>query len=380
MNSALRALPRAAYLHVPFCAHRCGYCNFALVAGRSDLIPVYLTAIEKELSVELVEPREVDTLYFGGGTPTQLGTSGFRALAQIARQWHPPASGHEWTVEANPADMTDELAGEIAAAGVNRLSLGAQSFRPDKLQLLERDHTASDIQRSVELARRHSMAVSLDMIFATPGETFDQWQADLEQAIALQPDHLSVYGLTFEKGTTYWNRQARGELAETDEDTQRAMYEHAIDRLTDAGLEHYEVSNFARPGRRSRHNETYWRGEHYFAAGPGAARYVAGVRETNHRSTTTYLRRVLAGESPVAEREQLDSEATARERLVFALRRLQGIRRDEFQTATEFAIDDLAGDVIKMFVRWGMLADDGERVKLTREGLLVSDALWPELL
>ena len=148
----------------------------------------------------------------------------------------------------------------LAELGVTRVSLGAQSFRQAKLQLLERDHTGEQVEQAAHLARQHGMAVAIDMIFATPGESLAEWEADLERAIALQPEHFSVYGLTFEKGTTFWNRLKQGGLTEVDDETQRAMYEHAIDRLAEGGWEHYEVSNFARPGCRSRHNETYWRG------------------------------------------------------------------------------------------------------------------------
>jgi oxygen-independent coproporphyrinogen-3 oxidase len=158
------------------------------------------------------------------------------------------------------------------------------------------------------------------------------------------------------------------------------MYALAIDRLTAAGYEHYEISNFARPGRRSRHNETYWSGNGYFAAGPGAARYVNGIRSANHRSTSTYLARVLAGQSPIAESEQLDDEARARELFVFGLRRLEGVQRQDFAARTGFAIEDLARAPLAKFVDLGLLADDGNSIRLTREGLFVSDALWPEIL
>jgi oxygen-independent coproporphyrinogen-3 oxidase len=158
------------------------------------------------------------------------------------------------------------------------------------------------------------------------------------------------------------------------------MYALAIDRLTAAGYEHYEVSNFARPGRRSRHNQVYWSGEPYFAAGPGASRYVGGIRETNHRSTTAYLQKVLAGESPVAEREELCPEARAREFLVFGLRRLEGVSRHDFEQRTGFEVDDLVATELERFVGLKLLADDGQRIRLTREGLFVSDAIWPELL
>jgi oxygen-independent coproporphyrinogen-3 oxidase len=373
------APPRAAYVHVPFCRHRCGYCNFTLITGRDDLIGEYLRAIEIELT-SLTTPREVDTLYFGGGTPTYLNASKFKRLAETVLRWHPLANGYEWTVEANPADIDKAVIEVLASLGVTRLSLGAQSFRSEKLRLLERDHEAADIGRATELARRAGMQVSLDLIFAAPGETLDQWSADLDVAIRLAPSHVSTYGLTFEQGTEFWARRVRGELTQADESLELDMYALAIDRLTAAGYEHYEVSNFAQPGCRSRHNETYWSGAGYYAAGPGAARYVDGVRETNHRSTTTYLKRVLAGASPVAEREQLSPAARARELLVFGLRRLEGVQRRDFVERTGYSVDDLIDEPLRKFVALGMLIDDGMRVRLTRCGLFVSDAMWPELL
>jgi oxygen-independent coproporphyrinogen-3 oxidase len=364
---------------VPFCRHRCGYCNFTLITGRDDLIGDYLRAIETELAV-FGTPREVDTLYFGGGTPTYLGLDQFNQLAEIVLRWHPVADEYEWTVEANPADIDDARIEALAALGVNRLSLGGQSFRLEKLRLLERDHGAADIARAVELALRNNMHVSLDLIFAAPGESLDQWAADVDRAIALAPNHVSTYGLTFEQGTEFWNRRRRGELLQADESLELEMYALGIDLLTAAGFEHYEVSNFARPAGRSRHNETYWSGAGYHAAGPGACRYVNGVRETNHRSTTTYIKRVLAGKSPVADREQLSPEARARELLVFGLRRLEGVARREFAARTGYEIDDLIDKQLQKFVALGKLADDGERIQLTREGLFVSDAMWPEML
>ncbi|HEY3393652.1 MAG TPA: radical SAM family heme chaperone HemW [Lacipirellulaceae bacterium] len=389
--------PRAAYIHVPFCRHRCGYCNFTLVAGRDDLIDDYLRAIELELSrvgtarqfkrnddalVGGAHPtaNEVDTLYFGGGTPTHLSPEQLRRLAKAALQRHPLAAGYEWTVEANPADVNQNLIGALSEMGVTRLSLGGQSFRPEKLRLLERDHEPGDIVKAIHLAHSAGLQVSLDLIFATPGETLSDWESDLEAALALKPDHLSSYGLTFERGTAFWMRRLRGQLDELSEELQRDMYALAIDKLTAAGFEHYEISNFARPGCRSRHNQTYWAGEGYFAYGPGAARYVDGVRETNHRSTTTYLKRMLAGKSPVTEREKLAPKARARELLVFGLRRIEGVSRREFTARTGQAVDALVGDAVRKFVELGLLDDDGEQIRLTREGLFVSDALWPEML
>lgn len=371
--------PRSAYIHVPFCRHRCGYCNFTLLAGRDDLVADYLRAIEIELSW-LKTPREVDTLFFGGGTPTHLPESALEKLLGLTRRWFPLAIGGEFSFEANPADLCDAKLALLVEYGVNRISLGGQSFDANKLAVLERDHDATVLTHAVQASRRYIRSVSLDLIFGTPGETLSGWQRDLQSALEIRPQHVSTYGLTFERGTSYWSRLLSGELARLDEESERAMYALAIDTLTAAGYQHYEVSNFAQPGHNCRHNEAYWAGESYFAAGPGAARYVDGRREMNHRSTTTYLKRVLAGVSPVAESETLPPEDRARELLVFGLRRIAGIEREPFAARTGSSVDDLVGPQLSDMVAHGLMVDDGRRVSLSREGLFVSDAIWPRFL
>jgi len=371
--------PRSVYLHVPFCARRCGYCNFTLVAGRDDLVEPYLAAIDSELAA-LDRQGEIDTLFFGGGTPTQLPAAALRRLVASVQRWFTLAPGYEFSVEVNPADLDIEKADLLAELGVTRVSLGAQSFDELKLRTLERDHLSEDICRAFALARERVASVSLDLIFAAPGETMSGWRDDLSSALALAPDHVSTYGLTFERGTTFWGRLERGDLAAAPEESERAMYAEAIRSLTADGFEHYEVSNFARPGHRCRHNEIYWTGGSYYSFGPGAARYVAGERSANHRSTFTYLKRVQAGESPVESRECLEAEDRARELLVFGLRRLEGVHRDDFMRTTGFELDRLVGRELARHVAQGWLADDGQRVQLTREGLFVSDGLWPDYL
>ncbi len=374
-----RAEPRAAYVHVPFCAQRCGYCNFTLVAGRDDLIGDYLTAIERELGW-LGRPREIDTLFFGGGTPTHLPPGELRRLFEIVLRSFLLANGHEFSVEANPADIDDARLDVLAEHGVTRISLGAQSFDAAKLRSLDRDHDAAVIARAVDRARRRVRSVSLDLIFGVAGEPLDVWERDLAAALALEPDHVSTYGLTYERGTALWTGWKHGRVERLDEDLERTMFAHAIDRLAASGFEHYEVSNFARPGHRCRHNEVYWAGDEYFAVGPGAARYVGGRREINHRSTTTYIRRVLAGQSPVAESEQLSPEDRAREMLVIGLRRMRGVDRSEFLKRTGFDLDKLVGRELRPFIDCGWLESDANHVRLTRYGLFVSDSIWPHLL
>lgn len=371
--------PQAAYVHVPFCKRRCGYCNFTVAAGRDDLFDRFLDALEMELS-QSVDPRPVQTLFFGGGTPTYLPARQLDRLLRSVSHWFPLTAGHEFTVEANPVDVTASLVAMLTAHRVNRISLGAQSFQESKLQALDRDHTADDIARGYAIAVAAFRSVSLDLIFAAPGETLEGWLKDVAMAVRLNPRHISCYGLTYERGTSLWSRRMKGQVRPVAEEAERAMYEHAIELLRAAGLEHYEVSNFARAGFRCRHNEVYWAGEPYFAVGPGAARYVNGRREVNHRSTTTYIRRVLAGESPVAESETLGPEDRAREMLVLGLRRLAGVNRVAFAQRSGFEIDTLVGNALSRQIARGVLQDTGDTVRLTREGLFVSDSIWPHFL
>lgn len=371
--------PRSAYIHVPFCQHRCAYCDFAVIADRDDLIEPYLAGLATELSW-LGQPCPVDTLYFGGGTPSHLTADALGRMCDFVLDWHPLAENGEWTVEANPESVTPRRLEALASRGATRISLGVQSLDEVKLRALDRRHTRDMAVAAVQAVQAAGLQVSIDLMFAAPGETLPQWRRDLRDAIELRPDHISTYGLTFEPGAAFTVSRERGIIHELDEELQRGMYSAAIDALAAAGYEHYEVSNFARPGRRSRHNGVYWAGEEYFAAGPGAARYVAGVRETNIRSTLAYLQRMTAGKSPVADREELAPEARARERLVLGLRRLTGVDKTQFAAASGYTVEQLIGNELKRFVAMGFLEEAEAAVRLTREGLYISDAIWPELL
>lgn len=372
MTSPVFAEPRAAYLHVPFCAHRCGYCDFTLLVGRDDLAGEYLRAMELELR-QLERPREVDTLFFGGGTPTHLAEDELARLLKLTREWFQLAPGYEFSVEANPAGLTDEKLRLMADAGVNRVSLGVQSFDEGLLKLLERDHREAEILDAASRLKQRFENVSLDLIFALPGQTLAHWRETLRRAIELRPTHLSTYGLTFEKGTAFWSRREKGAIQQLPNELERDMYAAAMDDLAAAGFEQYEISNFARPGFRCRHNQTYWRALPYFGFGPGAARYINGRRESNHRSTTTWIKRVLAGQSGVAMSEELTPEHRAREAIVLGLRQLDGIRRDEFQTLTGFDLDSLASETIRREVAAGHIEDFGDGIRITHEGRFFAD-------
>ena len=262
---------------------------------------------------------------------------------------------------------------------MTRVSLGVQSFRPGSLAALDRRHTPEQVPRAVELVRRFGMALSLDLIFAAPGSTPADWAADLDAALALGPDHVSTYGLTYETGTPLWKARRRGAVPAVSEDAELAMYEHAIGRLAAAGFEHYEVSNFARPGFRCRHNERYWANEAYHGFGTGAARYVNGRRELNVRDTALYVRRVLAGESPTFQSEALAPRDRAFETLATQLRRADGVGRARFREQTGFDLNELVGARVQALVAEGLLAD-GAAVTLTRRGFCVADGIVEDLM
>lgn len=378
-------LPRAAYIHVPFCAHRCGYCDFTLIAGRDDLIGDYLRMLDRELeSAAGLSPDgdriEIDTLFFGGGTPTHPSSPQLRQLLQSVQARFQLTEDGEFSVEANPLDLDDEKIDVLAEGGVNRISLGVQSFSPDALTLLERDHRADQIDDVVQRLQRRIPNVSLDLIFGVPGQSLENWRQTLRHAIDLAPQHVSTYGLTWESGTAFGTRRDRGELAPIDEEVERDQYALAMEELTLAGFEQYEISNFAQPGKRCRHNEVYWSGDEYWAFGPGAARYLNGRRETNVRSVLGWLSRMEQGLSPIADAEELEPLHRAHELLFLGLRRCDGINRADFRRRTGLELDEIAGAAIAENTARGWLVDTGSAIRLTHEGRFVADRVVADFL
>jgi oxygen-independent coproporphyrinogen-3 oxidase len=375
----MHAIPRHAYVHVPFCRHRCGYCDFTLVAGRDDLVDRYFAALAIELG-RVHEPLDLDTLYFGGGTPSHLGSEGLRRLFDLLAPRLRPVAGAEVTIEANPLDVTDGFVAAARECGVTRISLGAQSLDAATLRALDRDHAPDDVRRAVERLESAGLVVNVDLMTAAPGQTLADVDRDLAAIARLGCGHVSVYCLTWEKGTAFDVQRGKGLLEPADESVERAMFELAIDRLAAAGYEHYEVSNFARPGFRCRHNESYWDCRPWEAFGPGAARFDGRTRTTNHRSTTAWINKTLAGEEATGDVDRMTDEQAARERIVVGLRRRDGIGRADFRAACGFELDALVGSAIRRWVAGGLATDDGDRLRLAREGLLVSDSLWADVL
>jgi len=366
--------PRSAYLHVPFCRHRCGYCNFSVLAGRDDLADNFLDAIEHELSL-LITPRPIDTLFIGGGTPTHLTLSQLDRFFDSIDRWLRRDAGAESTVEANPEDIEPKKLQLLASRGVNRISLGVQSFRTTKLQQLQRSHQGEAAQVAIQQCADWIGNVSIDLIFGVPGETIGNWQTDLATALALPIKHLSTYALTFEKGTQFWTERLRGNMKEVCEDDDVSMYQDAIRLASDAGLAQYEISSFARNGFRCRHNLAYWEGKGWFAFGPGAASFVDGYRNVNHRSTTTYLKRIHEGLSPIAQRESISKTQYACERAAFGIRMIDGIDLNQIQIESGIDVKKLRQQELQKCERDELIRVSGSHHRLTERGILMADSV-----
>jgi oxygen-independent coproporphyrinogen-3 oxidase len=367
----------SVYVHAPFCVRRCGYCDFAVQVRRvgdpeawANALAGELAALRSEGRFSLADP--LSTLYVGGGTPSLLGPTAMDRLAELLGRERLTAPGLEWTSEANPESFTDDVARAWRAAGVNRLSLGVQSFQDAVLRWMGRMHGAEGAEAAVDRARRYGLGnTSIDLIFALPEGVERDWSHDLERALALEVPHISLYGLTVEAGTPLARAVQEGREHPADETRYREEYLEASERLARAGYLHYEVSNFARPGHESRHNQVYWSGEPYLGLGNGAHSYLHPLRRWNLRDWSAYEGRARQGFLPVQEQEVLDASATRLEKIWLGLRTEAGFPVQDLAPAGRAMVE---GWVARS---WAVLGDAA--VRLTPEGWLLLDRLSVEL-
>ena len=387
-SAAVGAEHRAfgVYLHVPFCAVRCGYCDFNTytateLGGGASLAAYAATALgeialaDRVLRDAGLPQREVATVFVGGGTPTLLPVDDLVRLLDGVRSTWGLAPGAEVTTEANPDSVTPEGLARLAAAGFTRVSFGMQSAVPHVLATLERTHDPARIPDVVRWARDAGLRVSLDLIYGTPGESLDDWRCSVEAALATGVDHVSAYALVVEPGTRMAVQVRRGELVLPDEDDQAAKYELADDLLTAAGLRWYEVSNWARtPDDASRHNLGYWRGDDWWGVGPGAHSHVGGVRWWNVKHPRAYADRLAQGLSPAAGREVVDGDTAELERVMLGVRIAEGLPLDDVPATSRQAVAGLVADGL-VDPRAALGADGARRLVLTRRGRLLADAV-----
>ena len=319
-------MPGHLYIHAPFCARRCSYCDFAVHVARKPPVEEWLEAVEAELRLVFEargfeRPQRLVTVYVGGGTPSLLGPGAMAGLRRRLETFFDLSGLVEWTAEANPESIDSVLARDWRDAGVGRVSLGVQTFAAPALRWMGRLHGPEGAGRAVDAVRAGGIEdVSLDLIFALPERLGRDWAHDLGRAVELEPTHVSLYGLTAEAGAHLGRRVAEGREVLPDEDAYARDYSRAVDALTARGFEHYEVSNFALPGRRSRHNSAYWTGADYLGVGPGAHSFVDGERWWNERDWLEWSRLLAGGRLPVADSERLDAAQTRLERIWLGLR------------------------------------------------------------
>ena len=370
------------YVHVPFCVSRCRYCAFASSVYEPARAERYLAALEAEAGRAAGgAPRPFDTVYLGGGTPTALPAALLRRLCGIPLVAGALSQAGEKTAEANPGTTEAAKLAELRRAGFDRLSLGAQSFDDAELALLGRGHRSGATAEAVRLARAAGFAnLSLDLIFGLPGQRPEGFFGSLAAALALEPEHLSLYGLTYEPGTELAAAAAAGRVVRCGEEAERAMYLGAVERLAAAGYGHYEVANFARPGRECRHNLNYWTGGQYLGLGAAAASYLAGERRANVGDVGAYCARVEAGGSPAEASERLGPEKRAREALMLGLRLRQGLDLAGFRQRTGFDAAELFGPALAGHLAAGRAELAGGRLRLTLEGLVVADSIMAEFI
>jgi len=374
----------ALYLHVPFCFHKCHYCDFySLVEPENrDRQEAFTHRLIRELNHRSKQLHiKPETLFVGGGTPTLLREPYWQQILETLDALAITPGLREFTVEANPETVTPELARTLVAGGVGRVSMGAQSFQPELLKALERWHDPASVPRAVDILRSAGVKqINIDLIFAIPGQTMAMLEADINAALALQPDHLSCYGLTYEPQTALTQRLKMGQVTPADESLEKQMYEYLLDRLDAEGFEHYEVSNWARRSpdgpRVCHHNMAYWFNRNWLGCGPGAGSHVAGYRWKNLPNLGKYL--ANEPEPPVQDVEGPDEDRQLGEALMLGLRLRQGVTLDWYQSAV--APKDSRRQVIEDMLHYGMMEQTTTHLRLTRQGLLVADYIIGKLL
>ena len=370
------------YVHIPFCLRKCRYCDFATYPLRPDLMDPFLSALETEAeSVGAEVQGAVKTLFFGGGTPSLLDGRQMGWLMDALRRSFNIQPQAEITLEANPETADEPRLRAYRNAGVNRLSIGAQTFDDAALKQLDRTHSSEQINRAYQNARNAGFEnINLDMMFALPGQTMRKWQEDARRSLSLDPEHLSVYNLTIEPKTVfhYWNRQGR--LSLPDEDLQADMYEWTLDEMERAGYPYYELSNFAKPGSECEHNLRYWRNKPHAGIGPGACGYLNGERTANTRGTRSYIKRIEEGRDPIVERERLAGKAARAETIRQGLRMRSGVPLTEYARRYGLnLLDDFQAE-IEQITRLGLTKLADGALRLTRRGVLLANEAFLRLL
>ncbi len=377
------SLPAALYIHIPFCVRKCRYCDFVSYPYNESNARLYITGLRREIELrvggKLDKRWPLSTVFIGGGTPTCLSTAMLLEIINFIKGHFILSSGVEFTIEANPGTVDADKLSALRRAGVNRLSLGAQACTEATLGILGRIHTHAQTVAAVRQAREAGFEnVNMDLIFEVPGQTLTEWQCCLEQVVALQPEHVSAYGLQLEEGTPLKEQVDSGLLQPCVEEDGLAMYRAAAEILKTAGLEQYEISNFARSGRQCCHNLVYWHNEEYLGLGPAAHSRLGGVRMSNEANLIDYMTRLNTGALPVAWSEDITPENDIFETIFLGLRMICGLDLERFRQRFGRPLSQMYPGLTESLVNKGLLERRGNHLRLTQRGLMVANEVMCE--
>ncbi len=369
------------YVHIPFCRTKCIYCDFNCYAGKNALIPDYVLALSKELVTYSNQGLAAKTLYMGGGTPSLLSPSQVECIISTAHDYLRLFDDAEITMEANPGTVDEQYLRAILALGVNRVSIGIQSFKDDDLRRLARHHTVEDALEAYSAARAAGFEnISVDLIYGLPFQTLDDWRLNLSRVIDIEPDHLSLYALTVEEGTPLHKLISRGKLPSPDDDLMADMYELAQEVLEKAGYIHYEISNWCRPGKQAKHNMIYWREEPFIGAGAGAYGFLNGVRYYNELLPSKYISLINNGQSPIFWQEELSAPIERSEYVILHLRLAEGVNAEDFQLRYGQSLRSFLSGKIDDVAGLGLVEWKDNYFRLTSKGRLLSNEVFVRIL
>lgn len=377
-------MARAIYLHIPFCEQICYYCDFNKFFLKHQPVDQYVDALGKEIRMYAAQhpPEElIESVYIGGGTPTSMSTDQLRRVIETVSSEFPLSKGAEFTVEVNPGSCSDEKMAMLKETGVNRLSIGVQTFDAKLLKAINRDHKPMDANKTIQLALSHGITdLSIDLMFGLPNQTMEQWYDTLQQALELPITHISAYSLKVEPKTVFYQWERQGRLHRPSEDQEADMYNLLVSEAAKADFQQYEISNFSRGQYQSRHNLVYWNNEEYYGFGAGAHGYLNVERYANHGPLPKYLKAIESGKRPTFEEHSVPLFEQKEEFMFMGLRKLNGISLDEYESRYGEQVAETFPGVMDELIEEGLLVMDGEHIRLSTEGKLLGNQVFEKFL
>ncbi|WP_092493224.1 radical SAM family heme chaperone HemW [Virgibacillus salinus] len=373
---------KSVYIHIPFCQQICHYCDFTKFFYNEKLATEYIEALSNEINTNINGTKnKVNTIFIGGGTPTSLNMEQLRSLMQIIDNKFDVENCKEFTIESNPGDFDKEKIKLLRSYGVNRISLGVQVFDDAMLEELGRLHTVKDVYSTINQLQQHGFYnISIDLIYALPNQTVEQFKQSLDEAVSFGLPHYSTYALQIEPKTVFYQRHKKGKLHRPPEESEVQMYEILKNTMHQEGVNHYEISNFAKTGYESQHNLTYWNNEYYYGFGAGAHGYLAGKRTGNIRPLPAYVKEAMKTGKPILNTEEISIKEMVEEEMFLGLRKTKGINKNHFHKKFGFSYETIYKHAVSSLIQKGWLAENASNIYLTDQGMLFGNEVFEQFL